>query len=737
MNSPSRFIATEPFDIPGREAERRVWDSVRAAFGKEDCLGYWRYPIFSKRGEARKEPDVLLASPSLGLVVIEVKGVRIEQIREVSGHRWVFDDYYQATGAPYQQAESQLWTLLGLCDSSPETRRRVPGRALVALPYVTRAEWQAHGWHELPNMPPVLLADDLSPVALRKRIAEAVPVVSGERLDPGAWRGLQAVLGGTTIPGGADDSKPASGDRAHAVADIRSRISALDYQQETIGKQSPHGPQQIRGIAGSGKTVLLCQKAAVMHLKHPEWDIALVFFTRSLYDEITRHVRHWVQRFSNGEQDYDPRKSKLRILHAWGARDQPGLYGEICKAVETPRLTVRDLPPGSPTDSLALACAKLLDEHEVPELFDAILIDEGQDLVADGARKWRGKQPIYWMAYSCLRPADARTPDSRRLIWAYDEAQSLDSLSIPMAKELFGDERARLTTGAYPGGIQRSEVMRRCYRTPAPLLVAAHALGMGLKRDLGMLSGYTRQEGWDRIGYDVEGDFTAQGNPIRLSRSTEHSPMLFDEPWPEPLARFRSYASREDELEALADAVQRDIDSGLDPCRDILVVTVGTNRADRDLRRDIHRALQAKGIDTFEPSATKLNETDPRWQDKDPNRFWHESGVTVACVHRAKGNEGASVHVAGLDAVAAAEHDVGARNRLFVAMSRARCWVSLSGTGDGPFYREVSEVLAETSVADDRGAYGVSFSFARPSVRDMGDVQADLFASESLSLKAS
>ena len=50
--------------------------------------------------------------------------------------------------------------------------------------------------------------------------------------------------------------------------------------------QIPPGPQRIRGIAGSGKTRLLCQKAAWMHKEHPDWDIAYVFFTQALYDEI-------------------------------------------------------------------------------------------------------------------------------------------------------------------------------------------------------------------------------------------------------------------------------------------------------------------------------------------------------------------------------------------------------------------------------------------------------------------
>jgi len=726
--SPLRFVATEPLDIPGREAERKVWDATRSAYAKYDCLAYWRYPLFSKRGEQRKEPDIVLAHPEIGLVVVEVKGVLIDQITSISGHRWTYDGYYQATGAPYQQAESQLWTLLGFCDAFSELRRRVPGRALVALPYVTREDWEAREFHKSPSAPPVLLADELGPVTLRRRIAEAAPAAVGEPLDAEAWSRFRSVLGGTPVH--TEELPSAAGGRAEVVASMRARVSDLDLHQELVGKQVPPGPQQIRGIAGSGKTVLLCQKAAVMHLKHPDWDIALVFFTRSLYDEITHHVGRWVNRFSNGEQEYDPGTSRLRILHAWGAKDQPGLYGEICAAIPTKRLTVRDVPRGSPSAGLAHVCTRLLEQHDIPELFDALLIDEGQDLVVDDPLKWNGKQPIYWMAYLATKPSDNDDPDSRRLIWAYDEAQSLDSLKIPMTKELFGESRTRLTTGAYPGGIQKSEVMRQCYRTPASILVAAHALGMGLKRPGGMLSGYTRKDDWDRIGYRVKGDFTARGNAIRLTRPIEHSPNAFPSLWTEPLARFRSFASREDELAALARDVQGDIDSGLRPSHDILVITIGNNGSDRKLRHQVHQVFQESGIDTYEPTATALNVSKPRWPDTDPNRFRLDGGVTISGVHRAKGNEAASVYVVGLDAFAEDEANVTLRNHLFVAMSRSRGWISLSGIGDAPFYREVVDVLTEVSETDDDGSLSLSFWFARPSARDMGDAQHESFSTD-------
>ena len=54
-------------------------------------------------------------------------------------------------------------------------------------------------------------------------------------------------------------------------------------------------------------------------------------------------------------------------------------------------------------------------------------------------------------------------------------------------------------TGKHLGGIKKSEIMHRCYRTPHLILTAAHALGMGLLPPGGMLTGITRKEEWQAI----------------------------------------------------------------------------------------------------------------------------------------------------------------------------------------------------------------------------------------------
>jgi hypothetical protein len=467
-----KFIMSEPLGKLGEEGEKKVWDSVKGSFGERNCIAYWKYPIFSRVGETRKEPDILIADKELGLVVIEVKSIRIEQFKSISGHVWNFEGFYVRSANPYEQAENQLFALLAHADMERSLRRKVNGRVLIALPYITKQEWVNRGFDKLPSCPPIIFADEMGRAGLINKVTNAGKVVEGINLEQSQWELLLSVLkGDTVLRKEVDGSVGDTETRAGVIKLLKQQMYDIDMQQDHIGKVIPPGPQRIRGIAGSGKTVLLCEKAAHMHLSHPEWDIALVFFTRSLYDTITKLVDKWLRFFTNGEKGYDAETNvKLRVLHTWGAKDRDGFYGELCRQCGVKKLTVTDIKDrAQPNEKFALACSNLLESGKIKQVFDAVLIDEAQDLVVDKEElKFEDKQPFFWMAYEALRPIDKEHPKDKRLIWAYDEAQSLDNLKIPAAAELFGrdPEFRNMVSGSYPGNILKSEVMSRCYRTP-------------------------------------------------------------------------------------------------------------------------------------------------------------------------------------------------------------------------------------------------------------------------------
>ena len=203
------------------------------------------------------------------------------------------------------------------------------------------------------------------------------------------------------------------------IQSLRKYIYQFDLQQEKLAKQIPTGFQRIRGIAGSGKTVLLCQKAAIMHLKYPHWKIACVFFSRSLYGEIIKQIDQWVRYFSHQQQTYNINNQQLQVFHGWGSREQLGFYSFLCKVTKVVPLGVNQTTFQQPSEALGEVCVNLLNQTAIPQIFDAILIDEGQDFMVDNWL-YQGKQPFYWLAYQALRPVDAVHIKQKRLIWTYD-----------------------------------------------------------------------------------------------------------------------------------------------------------------------------------------------------------------------------------------------------------------------------------------------------------------------------
>ncbi|MBK1987127.1 ATP-binding domain-containing protein [Sphaerospermopsis aphanizomenoides BCCUSP55] len=713
----SKFITTEA--IKNQEGKQKVWDAVRSAFSDRNCIGYWRYPIFSKVGEIRKEPDILIVDREIGVIVIEIKSLKIEQFVNINGQQWQLQNSDTTEINPYQQAEHQLRALISYSDREPALWRKVNGKAIVALPEITSEQWQEKGYDKLPDLPPIIFQDQLGKVGLLEQIQKGNIVISGANLEDKDWELLLSVIGGTPVLRKPQRNQVTSSGktRSSIIDSLREKLYEIDLQQEHIGKEIPAGPQRIRGIAGSGKTVLLCQKAASMHLKHPDWDIALVFFTRSLYDLMIGLIDQWIRRFSCGEMHYDPTTNfKLQVLHAWGAKEQPGLYRTICEYHGKRPGTVQNTNEKQPNRGLIDLSKRLLEEITIEPMFDAILIDEGQDLVTEDDLKYEDKQAIYWLAYQSLRPVSEDKPQERRLIWAYDEAQSLDSIVVPKAKEVFGEKLSNLLNKQpqYPGGIKRSEVMRRCYRTPGPILTSAHAIGMGLLRPEGMLTGITNKDDWNRIGYEVKGDFRRVGKPITIHRQPEYSPNPIPELWGKPVLEFETFSSREAEMTALAEKIMHNIvHDGLSPSRDILVLVLGSPYEAIELETNVASFLMEYDIDVYIPTALKLNDLTPQYPNNDPDKFWCDGGVTVSRITRAKGHEADMVYVVGFDHVARNESDVNFRNQLFVALTRARGWANLSGVGIYPMYDEMRKVITSGE--------SFTFTYKRPPKRDIGD----------------
>ncbi len=98
-----------------------------------------------------------------------------------------------------------------------------------------------------------------------------------------------------------------------ALQSLEESIANLDQRQSKAVIETVRGVQRIRGLAGSGKTIILALKAAYLHSQNPEWKIAVTFNTRSLKDQFNRLIETFVV-----EQTGERPNENIKVLNAWG-----------------------------------------------------------------------------------------------------------------------------------------------------------------------------------------------------------------------------------------------------------------------------------------------------------------------------------------------------------------------------------------------------------------------------------
>lgn len=105
-----------------------------------------------------------------------------------------------------------------------------------------------------------------------------------------------------------------SDSRGAKLKRLEDSIATLDHRQHKAVLETVEGVQRIRGLAGSGKTIVLALKAAYLHTQYPDWRIAVTFHTRSLKAQFQRLITNFCIEQSGEEPDW----SKIRVINAWG-----------------------------------------------------------------------------------------------------------------------------------------------------------------------------------------------------------------------------------------------------------------------------------------------------------------------------------------------------------------------------------------------------------------------------------
>jgi superfamily I DNA and RNA helicase len=636
MSSPTSITrGTNDKPVASRALARFFSES--AGFPGDLLIGF---PIIST-AEGRHPIDALLVSPVKGIIVFDL----------VEGGD--SGDFQSRQDDSANKLEARLKTHRDLL------RRR---DLLIPIHTITFAP----GIHEAER-----LTDDGYPVANLRSLEKTLQQLEWpENSDLLYQMALSAIQSISTIRKSRTRRTPArENSRGAKLKRLEDSIATLDNLQSKAVLETVEGVQRIRGLAGSGKTIVLALKAAYLHAQHPEWRIAVTFNTRSLKG----HFRRLINNFTVEQTGEDPDWDKLRILNAWGAPgggEREGIYHQFCRAHGIDYFDFRSARDAFGSgDEFAGACNAALEQtKDLKPLYDAVLVDEAQDF-----------PPAFLLL--CYEILDQH----KRLVYAYDELQNLSGSSVLPPEDIFGkkpDGTPRVSLEEPGPGEARSDVILDvCYRNSRPILVAAHALGFGVYRkpsrpnDLGLVQMFDHPQLWTEIGYRIKEGRLEEGQPVVLYRPQETSPKFLEEHSAlDDIVQFLPFDSENAQTEWLIRAIKANLEE--DELRhDDIVVINPDPLSTRKRVGSIRRRLLDMGINSHLAGV-----------DTDPDIFFQSDfdSLTFTGIYRAKGNEAGMVYIINAQDCHSANWNLASiRNRLFTAMTRSKAWVRVLGVGEG------------------------------------------------------
>ena len=264
------------------EGEKHVYHFLQEVARPDSQFLVWYEPDIQGR-----EPDFILFSPDSGLIVIEVKDWRLEQILEANPKefRLRLGEREEYRKNPQAQAREYVKELLTRINRDQSDAKEAPGKAPVpitegiAFPFITRYEFveakldlvipinKIIFWDDLHEQSPI--RTDPSGARFQKWLLDNFPPLFSFSLSPRQTSWLRALLFPIVRM-----NLPLRAGKPQDEADL---IQALDHCQEQLARNFNQGKRLITGPSGSGKTIILVHQA--WHLPKTNKQIKKTLFT--------------------------------------------------------------------------------------------------------------------------------------------------------------------------------------------------------------------------------------------------------------------------------------------------------------------------------------------------------------------------------------------------------------------------------------------------------------------------
>jgi superfamily I DNA and RNA helicase len=625
--------------------------------GSLEGICYYKYPIVGVSGK----PDLVFLLRETEPVVVKCFDFRLDQITSINDANWTVSHAKDeiAIDAPALVLDDLVTELKTRFDKVRPLRRRLNPAGVIVFPLISEADFKQRFGFSIPNT-----------VWMGGEAAHKFVVKLNNPLEGDEWRlarsVLQAAIPLTRAPGSGIRTADKIG---AAIRMLDADIALLDEQQHKVAIQIPQGPQRIRGLAGTGKTVLLAMKAANIHHHFPDKKILFTFNTQSLYNQ----ARNLVTRFYRFYGDVDPDWDVLNIRHAWGGRSRPGVYYDLTQRQGTEFLNYRMARSRDPEGPFRACCTSAM-QHRIDAEYDYVLVDEAQDFPKE----------FFPVLYRLSRSPHA-------IYWAYDELQSLSALEIPDPSDLFGKDPEGKSLVSLDveddDGMDRDLVLLKSYRCPQRVLMLAHGIGLGIHNPRGAVQMLGDENSWKAVGYILEKGKLTPKEQVVLFRPPENSPSRITDIYTgnQKLVEHKCFGTREQELGWIAASISSDIKEEGVAAEQIVVISLDSLRA-KEYMVQLQDLLLENGIPSTIPGLVD-----------DSSEFAEPGRVTLSTVFRAKGNEAPIVYILSFESLQKFVEEIENRNRAFTAISRSKGWVRITGIGNRmkAIQAEIETILAD------------------------------------------
>lgn len=613
----------EQFTTPGEES---FYFFLRKVAKPDDSFLCWYSPDIHDT-----EPDFVLFCHDIGLIVFEVKDWAIDQIREVSPKKFLvnFGNKEVSCTNPHEQAKSYVYSLLSKLaqdgrlvtrDAFAQGKPKIPISYGVVFTNINSFEYRERFANDgIIPLTKIFFWDDLEPhselcdpsgkqflEALKNRFEPKFPChISNLELNH-----LRQLLFPTIR------INPVQRGPQDELKNLEENIRLLDHHQEAIARKFDRGHRIISGPSGSGKTLVLVHQANFLLKYNPGVrKILFLCYNATLVNYIRRLLANQATPLgANG----------VEVMH----------FYELCE-----RLTGEKLQhENQDADYYEIVLEEALSRDTGDgQLYDAILVDEGQDFSDQMLRVVMG----------CLN-------------------KKTDFLTIAMdeGQDIYAPVRSWKELGINIKGRKRQ--LNIIYRNTREITAFANRFRYG-------------------------GAVCTDNRELADQSSLFLDPHISNGPTP-VLKKYDSFPAV---FEGLAKEIRKLVDEGKYPLSEIAIIY--TSKKVSSQSADSLPALVATALDNQGLLNKWLSED---YRAKRTHDITANS-VTITTIHSAKGLDFACVYLVGLDSLEPNERWTEAQIKClcYVGMTRARYQLTIPYLQETPLIDQLRMCLNEANIA--------------------------------------